>query len=80
MIRINLDKAKSIAHDKRRAARAEEFKSYDDAIAKRLPDKDMSDAESARVAIRAKYAALQIQMDEAQNVDDLKALLPLEPK
>jgi len=80
MIRINLDKAKSIAHAKRRAARAEEFKPYDDAIAKSIPDKDVSDAESARVAIRTKYAALQIQMDEAQNVDDLKALLPLEPK
>jgi len=76
MITINLDKAKLIAHDKRRAARAEEFKPYDEAIAKRLPDKDVSDAESARLAIRAKYAALQIQMDEAQNVDELKELLP----
>jgi len=80
MITINLDKARLIAHAKRRAARAEEFKPHDDAIAKRLPDKDVDEAENARVAIRAKYAALQIQMDEAQNVDDLKALLPLEPK
>ena len=76
MITINLDKAKFIAHDKRRAARVEEFKPYDEAIAKRISDKDVNEAESARVAIRAKYTVLQIQMDEAQNVDDLKALLP----
>ena len=37
MITINIDKAKTIAHDKRRAAREEEFKPYDDAIAKQIP-------------------------------------------
>ena len=76
MIRVSLEKAKVIAHEKRRVARAEEFKPYDDAIAKRISDKDVNDAEKARIAIRAKYTVLQIQMDEAQNVDDLKALLP----
>jgi hypothetical protein len=30
MITVNLDKAKSIGHDKRRAARAEEFKPHDE--------------------------------------------------
>ena len=75
MITINLGKAKVIAYEKRRAARAEEFKPYDDAIAKRISDKDVNEAESARVAIRVKYAVLQIQIDEARNVDDLRALL-----
>jgi hypothetical protein len=37
MITINIDKAKTIAHDKRREARTEEFKPYDDAIAKQIP-------------------------------------------
>ncbi len=30
MITINMDKAKAIGHDKRRAMRAEEFKPYDE--------------------------------------------------
>jgi hypothetical protein len=30
MITINIDKAKTIAHDKRREARAEEFKPHDE--------------------------------------------------
>jgi hypothetical protein len=37
MITININKAKTIAHDVRRAARAEEFKPFDDAIAKQIP-------------------------------------------
>lgn len=76
MIVINLDKAKGIAHDKRRAARAEEFKPYDEVIMKQIPGNDMVQAEAARQAIREKYAQLQIQMDTAQNVEELKALLP----
>jgi hypothetical protein len=37
MITINIDKAKTIAHDKRREARSVEFQPYDDAIAKQIP-------------------------------------------
>lgn len=75
MITINLDKAKVIAHDKRRAARAEEFESFDNVIAKQIPGQ-MEGAEAARQAIRDKYAQLQTQMDAAQTVEELKALLP----
>lgn len=76
MIVVNLNKAKAIAHDKRRVARAEEFKPYDEVIMKQIPGVDLNQAEAARQAIRQKYAELQSQMDLAQSVDELKELLP----
>ena len=76
MITINLDKAKSIAHDRRRTARAEEFKPHDDVIMKQIPGKDAQAAEAARQVIRDKYAALQAAMDATTTVDELKELLP----
>jgi hypothetical protein len=76
MISIDMTKAKDIAHEKRRAARAEEFKPYDEVIMKQIPGVDAQQAEAARQAIREKYASLQAQMDAAQTADELKALLP----
>ena len=76
MITIDMTKAKEIAHEQRRAARAEEFKPYDEVIMKQIPGKDYTQAEAARQAIRDKYAALQAQMDAAQTPEELKALLP----
>lgn len=75
MITINVTKAKSIAHDIRRTARSEEFKPYDDAIAKQIPGQ-MEGAEAARVAIRAKYATMQTAIDSAITVDEIKAAMP----
>jgi hypothetical protein len=75
-IGLNLTKAKDIAHEKRREARAEEFKPYDEVIMKQIPGNDYTEAEAARQAIRDKYASLQIQMDAAQTPEELKALLP----
>jgi hypothetical protein len=75
MIQINMTKAKAIAHDARRAARAAEFEPFDNAIAKQIPGQ-VDGAEAARQAIRDKYAALQTQMDAAQTPDELKALMP----
>ena len=74
MITINVTKAKTIAHDIRRAARSEEFKPYDDAIAKQIPGQ-MEGAEAARATIRAKYATMQTAIDAASTVDDIKAAL-----
>jgi hypothetical protein len=76
MILIDMTKAKNIAHEKRRAARAEEFKPYDEVIMKQIPGVDAQQAEAARQAIREKYTTLQAQMDAAQTADELKALLP----
>jgi hypothetical protein len=75
-IGLNLTKAKDIAHEKRRAARAEEFKPHDEVIMKQIPGNDYNQAEAARQAIREKYTTLQAQMDAAQTADELKALLP----
>lgn len=76
MIVINLNKAKEIAHEKRREARAKEFAPLDEVIAKQIPGTDFAAAEAQRQAIRNKYAALQTQMDAASSVDQLKVLVP----
>jgi len=68
MIKIDIDKAKAIGHDMRRAARAEEFKPYDEAIAKQIPGQ-AEGAETARQAIREKYAAVQADIDAAATPD-----------
>jgi hypothetical protein len=75
MITINIDKAKTIAHDKRREARSEEFKPYDDAIAKQIPGQT-DGAEEARQVIRAKYAAMQVAIVAATTTDEIKAAMP----
>ena len=75
MIKIDMIKAKAIAHEARRTARAAEFKPFDDAIAKQIPGQ-MDGAETERQKIRTKYAALQIQIDAASSVQELKELMP----
>jgi len=74
MIVINIDKAKNIAHGLRRLKREEEFKPYDEAIAKQIPGK-IEGAEEARQAIRAKYAAMQTNIDAATSPEEIKAAL-----
>lgn len=71
---IDLTKAKNIGHDMRRVARAEEFKPYDEAIAKQIPGA-VDGAEAARQAIREKYAAIQTSIDAAATPDEIKAAL-----
>ena len=72
---INITKAKDIAHDVRRAARAEEFKPLDEAIAKQIPGQ-AEGAEAQRQLIRDKYAAMQTAIDAAATVDEIKAAMP----
>lgn len=74
IVTINLDKAKLVAHRMRRAARAEEFKPYDDAIAKQIPGQ-IEGAEAERQKIRDKYRLIQADIDAAQDVDGIKAAL-----
>ena len=73
MITINIDKAKAIAHDVRRAARTEEFKPLD--IKATIPS-EATAAETARQAVRDKYAAMQTDIDAASTVDEIKAAMP----
>jgi len=76
MIKIDMTKAKAIAHNARRAARAAEFEPLDAVIMKQIPGNDAAAAEAERQKIRDKYAALQVQMDAAQTPDELKVLMP----
>jgi len=76
MITVNIDKAKGIAHDMRRAARAEELKPFDDIIAKQIPGTTAQEAEAARQAIRDKYEVVQAAIEAAGTVDEIKAALP----
>lgn len=69
-IGINLDKAKAIAHDVRRAKRAEEFTPLD--VKATIPS-EAAAAEAARQAVRAKYAEMQAQIDAAQSPEQIKA-------
>ncbi len=75
MISINITKAKAIAHDMRRAARAEEFAPHDEVIAKRIPGVAEAEAEAARASIRVKYAAIQDQIEAAATPEEIKAAL-----
>lgn len=72
MIAVNIEKAKAIAHDIRRANRAAEFAPLD--IKATIPTEAVA-AEAARQTIREKYALMQTAIDAATSVGDLKAAL-----
>jgi len=72
MITVNVDKAKGIAHEVRRAKRAEEFAPLD--VKATIPS-EAAAAEEARAAIRTKYADVQTSIDAAADVDALKAIV-----
>lgn len=73
MITINIDKAKAIAHDKRRQARSAEFAPLD--IKATIPS-EATAAEAARQTVRDKYSAMQTAIDSANTVDEIKAVMP----
>jgi hypothetical protein len=72
VITINLDKAKDIAHDKRRIARSAEFAPLD--IKATIPAEAQA-AETARQAIRDKYATMQNDINDAVDLDALKQIV-----
>jgi hypothetical protein len=72
MIKINIDKAKNIAHDIRRAKREEEFAPLD--IKATIPS-EAAAAESARQVVRDKYAAMQTQINSASTPEEIKMAL-----
>ncbi len=75
MIVINIEKAKGIAHDIRRAKRAEEFAPYDEVIMKQIPDANATKAEASRQAIRDKYATIQTKINATADVESLTKLV-----
>jgi hypothetical protein len=73
MIAININKAKAIAHEKRRAARDAEFAPLD--VKATIPNY-ADDAEFERQMIRDKYDAIQADIDAAKTLDELKQAMP----
>lgn len=75
MISININKAKTIAHEVRRQRRAEEFQPLDEVIMKQIPGTDVPAVEAERQTIRDRYTAIQTDIDAAQSSDDLLAIV-----
>ena len=69
MIAINIDKAKNIAHEKRRIARTNEFAPLD---IKATIQSQATVAEADRQIIRDKYTEIQIGINDAETVDEIK--------
>ena len=72
MIKIDINKAKEIAHEKRRHARSEEFEPLD--VQATIPLM-VEEAEAQRQIIREKYDAIQVEIDNAATVNDLKEII-----
>ena len=72
MIVINIDKAKTIVHDKRRTARSTEFAPLD--VKATIPSEAIA-ADAARQAVREKYAAIQQNIETATGVAELKLIV-----
>ena len=69
---IDITKAKAITHDKRRAARSAEFAPLD--VKATIPSEAVA-AETARAAVRTKYADMQTAVDAAADVAALKTIM-----
>jgi len=72
MINVNLEKAKVIVHDIRRAKRTAEFSPLD--IKAAIPSEAVA-AEAARQAVRDKYVAIQADIDAAPGISELKLIV-----
>ena len=75
MITVNLDKAKEIGHQMRRARREAEFAPHDAIIMKQIPGADAKAAEEARQAIRDRYAVIQDAINKAGTTKEIKTAL-----
>lgn len=71
-VKVNMNKAKEIAHTKRRADREEAFKPLD--VQATIPSQATA-AEQARQAIRDADAQKQIDIDNATTPDELKTIM-----
>jgi hypothetical protein len=69
MISINLNKAKDIVHDIRRAKRTIEFAPLD--VKASIPS-EAAAAETARQAVRQKYAGIQVAIESSASISELK--------
>jgi hypothetical protein len=72
MIKVDITKAKDIAHAKRRAVRSAEFAPLD--IKATIPA-EATEAETQRQTVRDKYAVIQTEIDSATDVDAIKSIV-----
>ena len=72
---VDLDKAKDIGHDMRRANREAEFAPFDAIIMKQIPGNSAVEAEASRQEIRFKYALIQDAINVAETTDEIKSAL-----
>lgn len=72
MIIVNINKAKAIAHDVRRAKRTQEFTPLD--VEATIPSEAVA-AEAARQAVRVKYTDMQMAIDAAQSPEEIKGAM-----
>ena len=72
-IGISIDKAKVIAHERRREARAQEFAPLDVKVT--IPGEQEA-AEADRQQVRQRYSEMQAAIDAAATIEEIKAALP----
>lgn len=72
-VHVDLEEARTIAHQVRRKLRDLELAPHDNVIAKRIPGWEA--AEEHRQAIREKYARVQLSIDSAPDPDALSSVL-----
>ena len=75
----NLDRAKKMAHRKRRNRRYCEFAPKDDIVSKAIPGTATDDAEAARAATRTKYASKQTERNACSTVAEVYGILQKYP-
>lgn len=75
MIVINIDKARAVAHEARRVARAAEFAPWDHIIAMRIPGTAATEAEAQRQEIRERNAIVQAQIEAATDHQQLRSFI-----
>jgi hypothetical protein len=78
MIIVNLDKSKELAHRFRRNQRDAEFEPLDSLIAKQIPGTNVAAIEAQRQEIRDKYATMQVQIDAATDLIEIRSALGLD--
>lgn len=71
---VDIAKAATALHIKRREKRDAEMAPYDDAIAKQIPGSNPQDLEVERQKIRVANALVQAEIDSATIPDELKAI------
>ena len=74
-VEVDLDQAKFIGHDMRRAQREAEFAPFDAIIMKQIPGNSATEAEASRQAIRDKYALIQDVIEAVETPDEIKSAL-----